>query len=198
MALNFNVPKFRGHVPWFMVDLSNKQLLLSHFIPSDMSDTKDIVLTEMPVPGENYQPVFPGGGGNRKLSFTLPLIKRNNTVGNVLLLKQFENLRNQATGFLGVFKPAQFTPNPKVLYYWGTGSIPLEYWVKKCDATHKQGWTNELGMPMYSEISFELWLDESSLLYKAEEVWRKLASLTGMVTQAYDLVASPQSNVRPY
>ena len=51
------------------------------------------------------------GWGNRKISFTLPIIKRNNTVGNVLLLKQFENLRNQAVGFTNIFSN-QFTPNP--------------------------------------------------------------------------------------
>lgn len=197
MAINYNVGKYDFNLPWFMLDIDNYQLITSPVIPGDISDTKDIVLSETPIPGLNYSPIQYGGGGNRKLSFTLPLIKRNNTVGNVLLLKQFDNLRNQAVGLTGVFT-SQFTPNPKVLYFWGTGSIPLIYYVKKADATHKKGWTNSLGMPQYSEISIELILDEKNPLYLAEEVFRKVASLTGMVLNAYDVVESQINNSRPF
>ena len=191
--MNFNISRYDFNVPWFMFDIYNYQLITSPVIPGDISDTKGIVLAETPVPGLNYQPVSYGGGGNRTLSFTIPLIKRNNTVGNVLMLKQFENLRNQAVGLLGLFS-TQFKPNPKVLYYWGTGSPPQIYWVKKCDATHKAGWVNAMGNPQYSEISIELVLDETSPLYLAEEVFRKMASIAGMVTGTYDVIQSAKGN----
>ena len=198
MAVNLNLPKFAFALPWFLFDIDNKQLITSNkIIPGDIKDTKSIVFTETPIPGLNYAPVNYGGGGNRKISFTLPLIQRNNTVGNVLLLKQFDNLRNQATGLLGVFS-GQFRPNPQVLYYYGTGSIPLVYWVTKCDFTHKQGWVNELGQPQYSEIEIELMLDESNVLYKAEEVFRKVSSIAGMAINIYNLVAPKSKNERPY
>lgn len=197
MAINYNVPNYAYNLPFFMLDIDNKQLITSATIPSDISDTKDIVLTETPIPGLNFSRINYGGGGNRKISFTLPLIKRNNTVGNVLLLKQFDNLRNQAVGLLGVFS-GQFKPTPKVLFNWGVGSVPLIYWVKKCDATHKAGWTNALGMPQYSEISIELWLDETGYLYKAEEIFRKIASLSGMVLSAYDVVESQKNNTKVF
>src|SRR5271157_6554752 len=101
-------------IPWFMFDLDNYQLITSpQFIPSDIKDTKEIVLAEIPIPGLNYRPVTYGGGGNRKLSFTLPLIKRNGNIGNLYVLKQLDQLRNQATGFTKIFS-GQFTPNPKV------------------------------------------------------------------------------------
>lgn len=198
MPINFNAPASNFNLPWFMFDLANKQLITSTIIPGDIKDAKDILLTETPIPGLNYAPVNPAGGGNRKLSFTLPLIKRNNTVGNVLLLKQFDNLRNQTGGLLGVFSGGQFTPTPKVLYSWGVGSLPLVYWVKKADATHKQGWTNALGQPQYSEIEIELWLDESNILYKAEEIYRKISSLAGMVVNAYDVASNIGKNKRTY
>jgi hypothetical protein len=178
MALNFNIPGMKFHVPWFMFDIDNFQLITSPLVPSDIKDSKSIVYTETPIPGLNYQPFSYGGGGNRKLSFTLPLIKRNNTIGNVLLLKQFDNLRNQATGFFSL--SGQFKPNPQVLYYWGTGSVPLIYNVTKCDPTHKAGWVNNLGQPTYSEIEIELMLDESNVLYIAEEIFRKVSSIAGM------------------
>jgi hypothetical protein len=181
-----------------MFDISNKQLITSTIIPGDIRDSKEIVLTEVPIPGLNYQPVMQGGGGNRKLSFSLPLIKRNNTVGNVLMLKQFDMLRNQSVSLLS-FSNRQFSPFPKVLYNWGVGSIPLVYFVKKCDATHKQGWVNEMGMPQYSEIEFELILDENNVLYKGEEIFRKLSALAGMVLGVVD-TAKTQFNkgYKPY
>ena len=187
MALNLNLPKFAYNLPWFIFDIGNKQLITSAVIPGDISDRKDIILSETPVPGLNFQPVMYGGGANRKISLTLPLIKRNNSVGNVLLLKQFENLRNQSFGFFGL-NSKQFISNPKVLYYWGVGSVPLVYWVKKCDFVHLGGWINEIGNPKYTNVELELWLDETNLLYKAEEVYRKFASLAGMAISSYDKI----------
>lgn len=197
MGINFNLPKFAYNLPWFIFDIGNIQLITSATIPGDMADKKDIILSETPIPGLNFSPITYGGGGNRKISFTLPIIKRNNSVGNVLLLKQFDNLRNQSVGLTGVFS-SQFKPNPKVLYYWGSGSIPLIYWVKKCDFVHLEGWTNELGNPKYSNVEIELWLDETNVLYKAEEVYRKIASLVGMVTNAYDVIQSQRIGTRPF
>jgi len=169
------------NIPFFMLDIDNYQLITSPVaIPSDIKDTKEIVLSEIPIPGRNYQPIVYGGGGNRKLSFTLQLIKRNDKVGNVLMLKQYDMLRNQAQGFQNPFT-GSFVPTPKVLFYWGVGSIPLVYWVKKCDATHKQGWVNRYGMPQYSELDIELWLDESNPLYMAEIAFRRISAIAGMI-----------------
>lgn len=197
MPLNFNIPQFAGRAPWFMFDIFNLQLITTTVIPSDIKDTKGVILTEVPIPGKNFQPVMPAGNANRKLSFTLPLIKRNNTVGNVLMLKQFDILRNQATGFLDI-RADQFKPNPKVLYSWGTGSVPLVYHVSKCDATHKRGWVNQLGNPQYSEIEIELILDETHPTYQVEEVFRKISSLLGEATAAFDLVSSSIAGGNPY
>jgi hypothetical protein len=166
-----------------MFDLTNKQLITTKYIPSDISDTKSIVFTETPIPGLNYEPVMPGHGGNRKVSFTLPLLYKTPGAGNVAILKQFDALRNRLS--VSIFgkkgRGYQFDSNPQVLYFWGTGSIPLVYWVSKCDASHKQGWVNEFGMPQYSEISIELILDESNPIYKAEELFRAVASIAGTV-----------------
>lgn len=191
------VKRFALHLPWFMYDIHNQQLITSPVIPGDIRDTKEIILAEQRIPGLNYAPVNPAGGGNRKIQFTLQLIRRNNTVGNVLLLKQIDMLRNQAVGFLG-FRAGQFTPNPKVLYYWGTGSVPLVYWVARADATHRQGWVNAMGQPQNSEIDFELWLDETHPLYRVEEVFRKVSALLGEALSAFDIISSATSGRKPY
>lgn len=180
--IDFKQPKFPFNVPFFMFDISNLQLITVPTIPSDIVDAKSIIYSEIPVPGMNFQPVMVGGGGNRKLSFTLPLIKRNNAMGNMLLLKQFDMLRNQKLNFFQLIQTGQFTGFPKVLFYWGIGSIPLVYFVTKCDFSHKQGWTNALGNPQYTNVSMELWLDENNFLYKGEQVFRKITAMTGMVS----------------
>lgn len=185
--MNFNIPNYDFNLPWFMFDISNKQLITTKTVPGDMADNKEVFLTETPIPGLNHSPIQHGGNGNRKISFVLPLIKRNNTVGNSLLLQQFSALRNQAVGLLNIFS-TQFNPNPKVLYYWGTGSIPLIYYVKKCDFSNKKQWTNQLGQPQFSEVSIELWLDEDNILYKAEEAFRKVSILTQQAVTAFDTI----------
>jgi len=189
--INLNIPKFPFNVPFFIFDISNKQLITTPNLPSDIADSKDIILAENPIAGLNYSPITQGGGGNRKISFTLPCIKTNNTVGNLLLLKQFDMLRNQTVGIFNLTSSAgQFNPFPKVLFYYGTGSIPLVYYVKKCNATHKQGWVNAMGYPQFSEIEMELWLDENHPLYKGEEIFRKLSAFTGMVLNTVDTISS--------
>jgi hypothetical protein len=179
--IEFKQPKFEFNVPFFIYDISNFQLITTPTIPdSDISDVKSIVYSEVPIPGMNFQPVQIGGGGNRKISFTLPLVKRNNTYGNVLLIKQFDMLRNQNQKWYSLIQTGQFTGFPKVLFYWGIGSVPLIYYVAKCDMIHKQGMTNALGYPQYTQVSMELWLDENNWLYKTEQVFRKLSAITGM------------------
>jgi len=173
----FGVGQVRGRIPWFMYDIDNRQVITSAIIPGDIKDTKEILFAEQPVPGKGYAPTSPSGAGNRKISFTLQLIKRGDTVGNLAMLKQVDMLRHSKAGLFG--KSRERFRNPQVLYYWGTGSVPLVYWVAKADATHKQRWVNQKGMPQYSEIQFELILDETHPVYKMEEQFRAIASFLG-------------------
>jgi hypothetical protein len=175
------VATFQPHIPWFMFDLTNQQLITTRYIPGDISDIKSIIYTETPIPGLNYQPVSPGGGGNRKISFTLPLIYKTASVGDLGLLKQFDMLRNRSKISLPWGTPQmQFDSTPQALYNWGIGSVPLVYWVTKCDEVHKTGWVNQFGNPQYSEIEIELVLDESNPLYLLEEAYRMASAVLGM------------------
>jgi len=193
------LPRTSFGLPWFMYDLYNKQLITSKIIPGDIRDTKQIILTEVPIPGLNYQPIQPAGGGNRKISFTIPLIRRDPVLGNVGLLKQYDLLRNRTDSPLQTGSSLQFGSTPKVLFYWGTGSVPLVYWVSKCDVTHRKGWTNAVGLPQYSEIQIELILDERHPLYKAEEMFRRVAArIAGVITPAAEMLPSYLSGRRPY
>lgn len=184
MAFNFNA-SVAGSLNWFMLDLTNRQLITGPHVPGDISDTKEVVLTETPIPGQNFSPIQTGGMGNRKISFTIPLIKRNNTVGNMLLLKQFHTLRNKGRNERG-----GRGKNPKVLYYWGIGSLPQVYYVKKCDVSNKKQWVNQFGYPTYSEIQIELWQDYTHPVTRAEEEFRDLTRRLGVVLPAFDITSS--------
>lgn len=186
---NFKLPNYAFSLPWFMYDIDNFQLITSNTIPGDIASKKEVTLTETPIPGLNFSPIQPSGNGNTKVSFTLPLMKRNNTIGNSLLLQQLHALRNQATGMKSIFSQ-QFSPNPKVIYYWGTGSLPLVYFVKKADFTNKKFWVNQQGQPQFSEVEFELWLDETHPLYKAEELYRKISVYTAQTLYGVDNVSN--------
>jgi hypothetical protein len=177
-----------GNVFWYMLDIDNYQLITSkHVLPSDLTDKKDIVLAETPIPGLNFRPVSYGGGGNRHLSFTLPLIRRDQYIGNMQLLNQFEQLRNQSMGFTKIFS-GQFTPNPRVLYQWGTHSTPQIYHVAKCNFSNRSDFVNQTGFPQYTMIDIELILDETNPLYMMEEVYRRVQSITGIATSVVDFM----------
>jgi len=176
------IPGWNAHVPWFIYDLTNKVLITAPTIPSDIRDGKNIVLAEIRIPGLPYDPVYPAGMRNRKVSFQLQLIKRDNTLGNVQQLRQFDALRYPAMDLLSIGNDTQFQPNPKVLYWWGTGSMPLEWYVSRCDWVNTQGWINGMGNPKYSIIDMELTLDEKSPLFQMEDMARRAMAITGQIT----------------
>lgn len=195
-----NLPRFPGNLPWYMFDLANYQLITSAAIPEgEIKDRKDVVIVETPVPGRNFQPVAQGGNGNRKVSFRIPVVQRNNSVGNVLLLKQFDLLRNQSQGFLGLSRlKGQFAPNPKVLYSWGVGSVPLPYFVTRCEFSHRADMVNALGNPTATYVEVELLLDETSPLYKAEEAFRNASSLLGSALGLFGAVSAQAGGGNPF
>lgn len=194
----FNIPKLPLFVPWFIFDIDNKILITSPTVPGNISDRKDVVLAEQPIPGLNYAPIQSGGMGNKKIAFTLKLIKKDRIVGNVAQLKQFDNLRQPSFNMLNIFqKTSQFTPNPKVLYFWGTGTVPLVYYVKKADFDHQALWGNSFGQPTFTNISIELILDEAHPLNKLEQSFRQLTSIAGQFEGLFQ-VAQTGANRRPF
>lgn len=186
-----NLTQMVSNLPWWMFDLSSKQLITSGTIPSgSVFDKKAVIITETPIPGRNFQPVAHGGNGNRKVSFTIPILNRTIAIGAVGIIKQFEALRNQSRGLFGFSPKGQFAQNPKVLYSWGTGSLPLEWYVTRCDFENRADMVNKAGMPQYTNVDIELTLDETSKLYIAEESFRSAMMVIGQA-QAVGNFVSP-------
>lgn len=185
-------------IPWFMFDLSNFTFYTSVPIPSSpIKDSKGIVITEVAVPGLGYEPLAYGGMKNRKIGFTIPVIDRNPTVGNSTRLKFFEQLRNPITPLLNPFASSEFARNPKVLFNWGTGNIPLVYSVSKCDFNHDSKQVNALGFPQWTDVTMELIVDEEDFLFLGEELFRKVGAIIGSVQSVIDVVGAA-NNQKPY
>jgi len=187
MSFNVNIPGLDLNIGWFMFDIDNLQLITNKYIPSEINDNKSIFYVETEVPGLSYSPVAFSGMGNRKLSFSFSIIEKNNSIGNLIILSQMKQLRQPKTGLLGVLGDEQFKSNPRVLYSWGTGSIPLVYYVSKCDFVHKSNMTNQVGSPQNSEVQIELILDEPNVLNQVENT---ISSLTSKLATVNNVVNS--------
>lgn len=194
---NPKIPSFPGRVPWFLYDLYNRQLITSPIVPGDIADQKGVVLAEVRVPGLGFSPVFPSGMNNRHVSFQMRLVKRNNTIGNLAMLKQLEALRVPAAA-PGMETAGQFQSNPKVIYWWGTGSAPLVWYVARCDFTHHEGWINAMGFPQYTTADMELVLDERDPLNAMEEAFRRTMMLNGSIEGLAGLLPEPLGGRPPY
>jgi len=199
------IPKIPFNLPFFIFDIDNKQLITTPIIPSDIADSKDVFLVETQIPGLSYSPIQSAGMGNRKVSFSLQVINRDKIFGNLHLIKQFDALRNERFDIVKVFqKTSQFNPNPKVLFKWGIGSVPLIWYVKKCNMRHIQHWTTALADPTYTVMDIELWLDEAHPITKAETMFRGLSALAGQtegllqVSKIQGANATGKSIGRPY
>ena len=77
------------NLPWFIFDLTNKQLITSNTIPQgEIGDDKDVIFTETPILGNNFAPVSAGANGNRKISIQIPIVNRG-FEGNIALINYF-------------------------------------------------------------------------------------------------------------
>jgi len=181
--------KYPQIIPWYMFILDINYLIISPNIPNEISDSKKIIYAETSIPGLSYSPVSSGGFGNRKINFTLKLINRKTPDGNTSILKLYELLRNPTSNIVDVFsQSSQFKQNPKVLYNYGIGSVPLVWYVTKCDFNHFGQYSTAIGNSKISDISIELTLDETNITNKIEEVFRQFSALIGIERSAEQFI----------
>lgn len=175
------IPKPPNKLNWWMFDLDNIQLISLTTVPENVADTKSIEHVSISVPGLGYKPMLFSGIDNKKISFTIRVIARNQVVGNQLYLQQFDSLRRPRVGLFSVFAEDEaFVPNPQVLYHYGSGStLPLVYYVTKIDMSHSK--YNNWGYPQVTDVSIELTLNENHLINMAEDVARKVAMVLGTI-----------------
>lgn len=190
------MPKYSArnlnYVPWFIFSIDTGDLIISKTIPDSVSDVKPITRPGTQIPGGDSEVSKFGSIGSRRISFSIRFAKFNSGLGVAPTVKALENLRNPTPPLLGFGTPDPFTSNPEVIYWHGTGSLPLQYFVNRCDFTHS--YPNRLGNPQVTDASIELILNEGGDLVFAEELYRQV---TAKLSYAQSL-RSGFGNVHPY
>jgi hypothetical protein len=176
----------RSIIPWFILNLQSKELIVLPNVPVDVKSTKETRFTQTPMPGGSTDMVQFSGLGANKLSFEIKLLKKNNVLGNMPTLKQFENLRVPVFSVFDAFSAPVSNQPPKIIYWYGSGmSLPQQYYVTKLDFSHK--YYNTLGFPQMTDIQMELTLDEYFLTYKFEKYSRAVLSTLGTIESVVTL-----------
>lgn len=158
-------------MPWFMYDLTNRQIVFNlRARPEHIQDTKQIKYTEVPVYGQADPPLVYSGGGLRRLSFNIKFFS-NSPIGHIPLLAQIRAMRH------GNLNRTSVNKGVRVIYFWGTGSVPLVWHVAKADIVH-DGAATRVGMPYWSEVAFELIVDTTHPLYKIEQQTQRFGTST--------------------
>lgn len=181
-------------------EAANTRIFTSNTVPDSISSQKQMSYEQLQIPGGRASiPKF-GSMQAKKISFSLKLARFNNQTGVNPDVKFFEMLRYPffrlqeiGNGFSQgskLFK--DFTPNPKVLYFWGTGAV-LNYFVTNVNIDLSK--FNNLGFPQVATISLDLELDEDGALFTAEMKYMQIVS--GLIS-ARTLLRGKAKPANPY
>lgn len=169
------------------------RIFTSRIIPETVSSNKGINYTEKSIPGGHTGIMQYSNMSATEIGFSVTFADFNSTRGVVATQKFFEILRTPEESRLGSIASAYipFMPNPKVLYMYGTGSLPMQYFVTKCDFDLEE--FNSLSFPQVIKVSMTLRLDESGPLYELE---RKFKGAMNLFTPAFkEILSKKKKNV---
>lgn len=170
---------------------------IGYNVPTSITDSKPIEINKVQVPGGITKKINFASFGEREHSFSFRVVNKNQTLGaekeRAILdslrypAVDFRNLNTStAIGFVGdtvkrLFKPNSFTPNSKVIFWWGVSGLPLPYYVGDLQYTLSQFNANAKAQCL--DVSIQLILDEDSGLFIAERVYQALLILQARLTK---------------
>lgn len=175
----------KGH--GFIVNLGSYLPFIFTYNPTEVTTEKDINYFEAPNVGGSHHKMYFTGFSNKKASFTLDCIDMENPFGVLDQIAYFECLREPDAGLLGIagsFFGNENYPPPQVLFNFGTGAIvPLVWDVGNIDITASLFYAGKIrgvmGIPKRAIVSCEFILDENSILFKANQIAKKMLQITG-------------------
>ena len=187
----------RSIIPWFILNVESKELIVLPNVPMEITSTKDAKYTQTAVPGASADSIQFAGLGATKLSFSIILLKKDPIVGNMPTLKQFENLRVPKFSVVdGLIPPANNKP-PAIWFWYGSGmTAPQEYHVSKMEFRHKM--YNRMGFPQHTDINVELIMNEHTKFYTFEKYSRAVLSTLGTIESLVTLIKYWIGGRNPY
>lgn len=184
--------------------IGGSNVLSSNIIPEQITFNKPINYSQKAIPGGRTSiPEFNNFGATT-VSFTVTHVNVNSEFGVVGVQKFFESLRqpeeryDSGTSALGtlVGNSPPFIANPKVIYFYGTGSVPMVYFVTKVDFT--LGRFNRNSFPQAITVGIDLVLDENGALYNAESAFRLSVNKLNLLNIAVQGRTRKSSRKSPY
>jgi len=146
--------------------------------PRTISTSKTINRANHQIPGGSTAKTEFGSFSEERVSFSVRFVEKNDTFGVSTKIKALDLMRHPNP--LGSFSPVSktnfietdpFTPPPKVLFWYGTGLLFfMPYYINSI--SYDTSLMNRFGFPQVVDVSFDLTLDEESLLYKGEQFFR--------------------------
>jgi len=159
--------------------MASTRLFTSLSVPESVATSKKINIDRQAIPGGSTAVPQFGNFGETTIKFSLKLARMNREMGVTPDIQFFESLRRPAFSLYDTFAPAAslagstpssvskpFQPNPKVIYFYGTGMLPMNYVVSDVEIVNRA--FNEIGNPQVSEITMQLDLDEDGPLFALE------------------------------
>lgn len=180
---NARIPK---KIPWFINIYGTAFTLASRNVPDSISSQKAINRVDQQIPGGGTSISKFGNITAEKINFSVKLASFNNELGVSDQVRFFDMLRTPYSNAYGEQRP--FVSNPKVVYWYGNGKLPMLYYVGKCDYTLSK-W-NIYGQPQVMSVSLELILDEDSDVYKAETIIRQILA-TSVSAESFTSTFTP-------
>lgn len=184
---------------------------VSKNVPTSITDSKPIEINRVQVPGGTTKKINFATFAEREHSFNFRILEKNQLLGAERQRAILDSFRYPLVDFRGLnttssvtavtdtmkrlFKPNPFTPNSKVIYWYGVSGLPLPYYV--ADLTYTLSQFNGMGKAQCLDVSVQLILDEESGLFIAERVYQALIILQYRLTK---LVKSKKQNTchNPY
>jgi hypothetical protein len=186
-------------IPWYIIKYSSitSSLYLPEFytsknIPLETDSSRKINRTKRQVPGGATVASSFANMEDKIISFSFETGKYNAQFGIMDDYRFFDSLRKPRIDISGATsissgtatatgwdKAKPFTPNPKVLYGYGAGSmIPQVYFVD--DVKIKTADPNKYGYHQFMNVSITLSYDEANALNTAESTINGILSLVGV------------------
>lgn len=186
-----------------IINLSNGTPFVFIFNPTKVDTTKKVNYFSAPNIGGAFHKKYFTGFDNKEVDFELICMDMENPLGVIPEINYFEQLREPDAGIIGIagsfFGNANYPP-PQVLFQFGVSMIPLVWDVMnvqiETDLFEDDKIGGVIGIPKRATIKLQLSLDEDNVVFKANQIARKVSAITGGLRSVQKEVLSAKRGTR--
>lgn len=193
-----------GNGHGIMINMGSYLPFVFTFNPLEVETTRTINYEESPNIGGSHHELFFTGFSNKEASFDIICIDMEDPMGVNKEIAYFEALRSpdpELLGIAGSFFGNDNYPPPQVLFNFGTGSImPLMWDVTDISIQTSLFYAGHIrgvyGIPKRVDIGIKLSLDQDNVLYKSDQIFKKVQQIQGSVMSVMREGFTKKNNTR--